>query len=96
MWLLPLPLLLYALMLTYSRGGALTLMIGLGVYAWLRFGRRAAPLALLALPLLLRGGGRQMDFNVSEGTGQARIAMWDIYMRCCWLILCSASVSARG
>ena len=48
---------------------------------WLRFGwRRALPLALLALPLLLRGGGRQVDFDVSGGTGQARIALWDIYI----------------
>lgn len=80
-WLLPLPLLVQALILTYSRGGALSLMIGLGVYCLLRFGwRRSMPLALLALPLLLRGGGRQVDFDVSGGTGQARIALWDIYM----------------
>ena len=80
-WLLPLPLLFQTLILTYSRGGALSLMIGLGVYALLRFGwRRSLPLALLALPLLLRGGGRQVDFDVSGGTGQARIALWDIYI----------------
>jgi O-antigen ligase len=79
-WVLPMPLLFYALSLTYSRGGALTLMIGLGIYAQVRFGRRAAVLALLALPLLLLGGGRQMNFNISGGTGQARVAMWDLYM----------------
>ncbi len=80
-WLLPLPLLFEALRLTYSRGGAISLIIGLGVYALLRFGwRRSLPLALLALPLVLRGGGRQVDFDVQGGTGQARIALWDIYM----------------
>jgi O-antigen ligase len=35
---------------------------------------------LLALPLLLRGGGRQVDFDVSGGTGQARITLWTIYL----------------
>ena len=80
LWLLPLPLLFQALILTYSRGGAMSLMVGLGIYALLRFGRRALPLALLALPLLLRGGGRQLDFDVSGGSGQARIVIWDAYM----------------
>lgn len=80
-WLLPLPLLFQALFLTYSRGGALSLMIGLGVYAWLRLGWRALPLALLAVPMVLRGGGRQVDFNVGGGTGQARITLWDIYIQ---------------
>jgi len=80
LWLLPLPLLFLTLALTFSRGGAMSLMVGLGVYALLRFRWRALPLALLALPLLLRGGGRQVDFDVSGGTGQSRIALWDIYI----------------
>ncbi len=80
LWLLTLPLLFQAMSLTYSRGGAMTLMVGLGIYAWLRFGRRAALLALLALPVLLRGGGRQVNFDLSGGTGQARVAIWDLYM----------------
>jgi O-antigen ligase len=80
LWLLPLPLLFQALLLTYSRGGAMALMIALGIYGLLRYGRRVLPLALLALPLLLRGGGRQTDFDVSGGTGQARITLWDIYI----------------
>lgn len=79
-WLLPLPLLFYGLRLTYSRGGAISLLIGLGVYALVRFRWKALPLALLGLPLLLRGGGRQVDFDVSAGTGQTRIVLWDIYM----------------
>jgi len=80
-WLIPLPLLIQTLILTYSRGGAMSLMIGLGVYVLLRFGwRRSLPLALFALPLLLRGGGRQVDFDVSGGTGQARIVLWEIYI----------------
>ncbi len=77
LWLLPLPLLFQTLILTSSRGGAMSLMLGVGVYAFLRFRWRILPLAVLALPLLLRGGGRQVDFDVSGGSGQTRIALWD-------------------
>jgi hypothetical protein len=82
LWLIPLPLLFETLILTYSRGGAMSLMIGLWVYVLVRFGwRRAFLLSLLALPVLLRAGGRQMDFDVSGGTGQGRIVLWDAYMQ---------------
>jgi O-antigen ligase len=80
LWLLPLPLLFQTLVLTASRGGAMSLMLGVGIYAFLRFRWRVLPLALLALPLLLRGGGRQVDFDVSAGSGQARVALWDIWI----------------
>jgi O-antigen ligase len=34
---------------------------------------------VLALPVVLGVGGRQMEFNLSGGTGQTRVSLWDVY-----------------
>jgi len=78
--LLPVPILLQALLLTYSRAGMLTLLIAIGISAVARWGKRTVLALLPALPLVLRMGGRQLDFSLSAGTGQARVAIWDIYV----------------
>jgi O-antigen ligase len=80
LWMAPVGLFGYALMLTQSRGGFLALLVGALVLFRSRFGlARTIPLALVALPVLvLVFGGRQTNFDLSssEDTGQARIQLW--------------------
>jgi O-antigen ligase len=81
LWLLvPLPILFLALRLTYSRAGMLTLLVALAIYAIARFRWRAMVPIALAVPAVLSVGGRQMEFTLSAGTGQTRVAMWDLYV----------------
>jgi len=79
LWVLPVALCGYALILTQSRGGLIALLVGLLVLAGSRFGRRRAILAgiLGAAPLLILDA-RQLDFDLSnpKGTGQGRIQLW--------------------
>src|SRR5262249_51850043 len=77
-WVGPLALFGYALTLTYSRGGMLSLLAGLVALFQARFGwRKSILLSVAVLPVLLLGvGGRQADLATSEGTGQARIQLW--------------------
>lgn len=80
LWLAPLGLFGYALVLTQSRGGLLAMMAGLGVLFYLKYGlQRTVVLGAPAmLALLLVFGGRQTDFAgaMGEGTGQGRIQYW--------------------
>lgn len=79
LWLAPLGGFGYALFLTYSRGGFVSLLIGLLVLLYQRLGGiKAVVLGALALPALfyLFGGGRQTDLNIEGGTGQQRIQLW--------------------
>jgi hypothetical protein len=68
----------YALFLTYSRGGFLSLLGGALVFCVARFGKwKTAGLALVLLPVLfLLFKGRQTDITVSQGTGLQRIQLW--------------------
>jgi O-antigen ligase len=68
----------YALFLTYSRGGFLSLLAGVLVFCVARFGKwKTAGLALVLLPVLfLLFEGRQTDITVSGGTGQDRVQLW--------------------
>jgi hypothetical protein len=78
LWLLPVGMLLYALGLTSSRGGFISLIVGLGVMFTTRFGWKWGAIAgAVGLPLLLLVfGGRQTELSTSEDTGQQRIKIW--------------------
>lgn len=80
LWLPPMGVLCYAFSLTRSRGGFLGVLAGAAVFAIYRLGwRRAIPVAVLALPLLLWAfGGRQTDIDISnrDDTSGARVLLW--------------------
>ncbi|MEO6807848.1 MAG: O-antigen ligase family protein, partial [Isosphaeraceae bacterium] len=78
LWLGPIAVYLYALILTQSRGGLLALMASLMTLFLARFGwRRSIPLAVVALPaILMLSGGRQTRLSTSEGTAQGRMMLW--------------------
>jgi len=72
------PVFLYALTLTRSRGGLLTLAAGFLGYFGSRFGGKKAVLILmLCAPLaMLLFSGRQTDIKLSGGTSQDRVNLW--------------------
>lgn len=79
LWLTPIGLFGYALMLTQSRGGLIGLAAGIGSLAYVRLGpRRGLPLAaagVLALAAVV--GGRQVNINLSgSDTAQGRLQLW--------------------
>jgi len=78
LWLVPLALFAYAVVLTQSRGGLLALLAGGLVFCGERFGwRKTGLLAVIVVPVMFGvAGGRQVNLNVSEGTGQARLQLW--------------------
>jgi O-antigen ligase len=80
LWLLPVGLFCFALMLTKSRGGFLALLAGLLVLFRSRFGwRKTIILTVVVVPVMvLLFGGRQTSIDLSSGesTGQARIQLW--------------------
>jgi putative inorganic carbon (hco3(-)) transporter len=79
-WIAPIGVFLYAFVLTQSRGGMISLLAGLTVLFYARFGlRRTIPLALVAIPaIVLMVGGRQAGIGsaMEEDTGQARLQLW--------------------
>jgi putative inorganic carbon (hco3(-)) transporter len=77
-WLGPLAFFVYALSLTHSRGGLLSMLAGFMALFHARFGWRGtlllgAPLLPVALAFF---GGRMASISASEGTGQSRIQIW--------------------
>jgi putative inorganic carbon (HCO3(-)) transporter len=79
MWLAPIGLFGYAVMLTQSRGGFLGLAVAALAWLYARYGwKRTAPLALVLLPALaLVFAGRQTTFELGAGdTAQERIRLW--------------------
>ncbi len=77
LWLLPIPLFVYAMLETHSRGGVLGVLAGLAGYIFARFGGPkstpfAAAGAFAALALI---GGRQGSIT-GGGTGHERLMMW--------------------
>jgi hypothetical protein len=79
LWLAPIGLFGYALMLTQSRGGLIGLAAGLATLAVVRLGlRRGLPLALAAIVALgVVFGGRQTDIRLDEAdTAQGRLRLW--------------------
>jgi putative inorganic carbon (hco3(-)) transporter len=79
LWL-PIGFFVYAITLTYSRGGLIALISGSAVAMCLRYGvwRTILPAAALLLPLLLVFGGRQthVDLSNPEDTFQTRLDRW--------------------
>ena len=80
LWLAPIGMYLYALKLTYSRGGLITLSAGVLTFVHARFGRKKTVFAagLLLPAVLVFFGGRQTTVDVSskEDTSQNRIQAW--------------------
>jgi O-antigen ligase len=76
-WVAPLGLFVYALLLTRSRGGFLALLAGVLVLLLARHGRKAVRLGIVILPVLFGiFAGRQTDFTIRGSTGQTRIELW--------------------
>ena len=77
-WWAPFLVFGYALVLTRSRGGILTMLAASLSFMLCRFGwKRSIPLALVALPaMLLVFGGRQARISTGEDTAQQRIELW--------------------
>ena len=78
-----LPLFGYAIYLTYSRGGFLAFVGGLGTLFWTRFGwKKTAAIGLVGVPvLLILFAGRQTDISTSTGTASTRIELWRDWMQ---------------
>ncbi len=79
LWLAPLALLIYAILLTHSRGGFLALLVGVSVLLVMRFGKRVGiVMVLLLIPGIFLGlsGTRQATFSTGSGTGHSRIELW--------------------
>jgi O-antigen ligase len=78
LWAAPVAFLIYANVLTYSRGGFLGLLGGLGAQFLAQYGRfRTILLAGAVLPILLVvSAGRQTNISTNAETGHARILLW--------------------
>jgi putative inorganic carbon (hco3(-)) transporter len=80
LWFAPIGVFLYALKLTYSRGGLLTLGMGLMVVSLHRLGwKKTVMISVAALPaVLVLFGGRmtRMDVGDANDTSQQRIQLW--------------------
>ena len=78
LWAAPVAFLIYANVLTYSRGGFLGLVGGMGVQFLAQFGRwKTILLAGAVLPILLVvSAGRQTEISTNAETGHARILLW--------------------
>jgi O-antigen ligase len=80
LWVLPLVLFGYALVLTRSRGGLIGCLAGVLVLCRARFGwRKTLVLAAVLLPvmlLLFHGRQANIDLSDSEDTAQGRIQLW--------------------
>src|SRR5262249_34397257 len=79
LWFFPIGVFLYALSLTASRGGLLSLLVGLVVFAIYKFkSQKAIYFLMLVIPLLFVGlAGRQTSISTQAGTAQTRFGLWD-------------------
>jgi hypothetical protein len=67
----------YALALTQSRGGLLSLGAGVVILLYARFGAgKGGMLMLMMLPAIVVFDGRQTSISTGQGTAQARIQLW--------------------
>jgi hypothetical protein len=78
LWVAPLGMFGYALHLTHSRGGFLSLLSCIAVLFRARFGwLKTVALSAVVIPgILLVFGGRQTQMDTESGTGQQRIQIW--------------------
>jgi len=77
MWLGMIAVMAYAMVLTYSRGGTLALLAGIGALGILKFGRaRTVMIAAILMPVAFLISGRMGNFDASTGTAQERILLW--------------------
>jgi O-antigen ligase len=78
-WLLPLPLFIYAMLETHSRGGVLGILAGGGAYAYSRYGgSKTLPFIVAGmLGILAVIGGRQGDMS-GGGTAHDRLVAWGV------------------
>lgn len=79
LWLTPIGVFGYAVVLTQSRGGLLGLLVALVVWVWGRFGWRwtLPVVAVLGLGLPLVASGRQANLSLGRGdTAHERFALW--------------------
>ncbi len=79
LWLSPVVAFVYTLTLTQSRGGMLGLLAGVAGVLTARYGgKRAVPIVLLCVPVMLFGvGGRQAEIGLGKGdTSDERIHLW--------------------
>lgn len=76
-WLLPIPLFVYALLETHSRGGLLGVLAGAAAYLYSRYGGpRTLPFAVIGMAVALAAvGGRQGSVG-GGGTGHERLMYW--------------------
>jgi putative inorganic carbon (HCO3(-)) transporter len=77
-WFLPVPLFIYAVLETHSRGGLLGVLGGAAGYLYSRFGgAKALPFALVGVAVSLAVvGGRQGNIGGGGGTSHERVMMW--------------------
>jgi hypothetical protein len=77
-WLACVPPLGWTLVLTQSRGGMLGILGGAAAFFASKLGwKKALPIAVAVLGgALMALGGRQANFSLEEGTGQARLKHW--------------------
>jgi O-antigen ligase len=77
---LPIVLLMYAVVRTYSRGGFLALLAGIATLFVSRYGfKKAIPIVLVVLPVVaIAVGGRQLqiDFSDEDDTAAGRVEIW--------------------
>jgi hypothetical protein len=77
LWLVPIPLFVYALTETHSRGGLMGVLIGVGAYMYSRYGgSKGLPLAAaVVVAALVLIGGRQANIG-GGGTAHERVMYW--------------------
>jgi putative inorganic carbon (hco3(-)) transporter len=78
LWLAPIGLFGYAVILTQSRGGLLGLMVAVATWAYGRFGWKTGVLISTALlpAMMFLSGGRQTEIGAGSDTAQARVHLW--------------------
>jgi putative inorganic carbon (hco3(-)) transporter len=78
LWAVPVGLFGYALFLTQSRGGLVSLAVGLLVFFRLRFGwMKTILLSAVLLPgMLVLFAGRMTNISAGEGSGDSRVQVW--------------------
>lgn len=78
LWLLPMSLYLYCLMLTQSRGGFLAMLIGMLVLFQAKYGwKKAIPYMIVGVAAaFVLFSGRSTTLDTEGGTGQDRIQLW--------------------